>query len=604
MNQSNIRQLAVVVALLALGILSSTLAEAARLHRMTERSDIQRVAIYPGTFSPYHLGHEHITENLLKSEGFDAVIVVPNFYTFHKPFALGWNKRLEFLEARYFDHPDVYLSLDLKLKPPEVVRYLRKQLSKDLHITLIAGADVLESSGAQKWIENFLLGTANEIMIVSSSQMEPLESYQRLFDVPVRLTSWTSSPIRGSAVRARIKSHGLDNWVRERVHPRVVSRIISLDAYDVSKFSAPNHKQELLRAKLDLQFRQRVIPYLDQKLHLGYGTKINWTDELIADITWLNIEDYTNLTSAIQGAYLALSDHDKISYSDFHQLFTSTPVMDYYKSSETELREIRPVQYQAIHNNKAKGGMTWIHKLAATLSTLKHQIVNFDGVRLDQSQPVASAHPEKEIILYRGLRIPAGMTADQLIDQLKQHGDLSQTAREHFEGGATIESALAISNHLFETEGEKEIIVNHVVGNWRKSSSLVSATTDFDLARSFAGEGGIVLTLATTPSRVLFTNEMRFWKGTPWDQTGNPRFLQAEVAFKNSIKPSEILDIQKVDNLIVPKSNYQLRGWQLNTSLKALVWTNYLRLTQSLTSKEVRKCQVVFRQSVIRRLKD
>ena len=56
-----------------------------------------KIAIFGGSFDPPHIGHEHITKQVLKQLDVDKVIVVPNFQNPFKDKTLfGWKQKIIF----------------------------------------------------------------------------------------------------------------------------------------------------------------------------------------------------------------------------------------------------------------------------------------------------------------------------------------------------------------------------------------------------------------------------------------------------------------------------------------------------------------------------
>lgn len=70
-------------------------------------SKSRRIGVYIGTFDPPHLGHQKIIEGAIDAQFLDAVIVIPQNLTLHKPNAKSFNTRLSYLHALYANHPRV-----------------------------------------------------------------------------------------------------------------------------------------------------------------------------------------------------------------------------------------------------------------------------------------------------------------------------------------------------------------------------------------------------------------------------------------------------------------------------------------------------------------
>ncbi|MBQ9310507.1 MAG: nicotinate (nicotinamide) nucleotide adenylyltransferase [Bacteroidales bacterium] len=116
-----------------------------------------RVAVYPGSFDPLHIGHKAILEYLTGDGSFDAVyLVVSPQNPFKDPSkALNARKRYEAAVAAVARHPELRVKVDdieLGMDPPNyTIRTLDalKAREPDNSFTLVMGADNLE--GLPRW---------------------------------------------------------------------------------------------------------------------------------------------------------------------------------------------------------------------------------------------------------------------------------------------------------------------------------------------------------------------------------------------------------------------------------------------------------------------
>lgn len=116
-----------------------------------------RIAVYPGSFDPLHIGHKAILEYLTGEGSFDAVyLVVSPQNPFKDPSkALNARKRYEAAAEAVARHPDLRVKVDdieLGMDPPNyTIRTLDALKAREPGntFTLVIGADNLE--GLPRW---------------------------------------------------------------------------------------------------------------------------------------------------------------------------------------------------------------------------------------------------------------------------------------------------------------------------------------------------------------------------------------------------------------------------------------------------------------------
>ena len=112
-----------------------------------------RIAVYPGSFNPLHIGHKAIMEYLTKEEEYDWVYLVVSpknpIKTTIKAETAG--DRYEAAIAAVKRHPDLHVWVDdieLKMDPPQyAIKTLDalRQREPENDFTLVVGADNLEN---------------------------------------------------------------------------------------------------------------------------------------------------------------------------------------------------------------------------------------------------------------------------------------------------------------------------------------------------------------------------------------------------------------------------------------------------------------------------
>ena len=112
-----------------------------------------RIAVYPGSFNPLHIGHQAIMEYLTKEEEYDWVylIVSPKNPIKTTIKAETASDRYEAAVAAVKRHPDLHVWVDdieLKMDPPQyTIKTLDalRQREPENDFTLVVGADNLEN---------------------------------------------------------------------------------------------------------------------------------------------------------------------------------------------------------------------------------------------------------------------------------------------------------------------------------------------------------------------------------------------------------------------------------------------------------------------------
>src|SRR3990167_662361 len=118
-----------------------------------------KIALFIGSFNPPHLGHNAVAKDLIQSNQFDKVWIIPNF---KHPF----EKNLISFEDRVKMCHLTFDSLGEKIKVSEVekevaspkgwtvdlIKYLLKKRPED-QFTLILGSDLLQESNRWKDFE-------------------------------------------------------------------------------------------------------------------------------------------------------------------------------------------------------------------------------------------------------------------------------------------------------------------------------------------------------------------------------------------------------------------------------------------------------------------
>ena len=109
-----------------------------------------KIAVYGGSFDPFHIGHESIVSAVLSQLEIDKIMIVPTFLNpFKTTSYLDPHIRFDIIQELYKDHRKVkILDFELKQNKPtptiDTINYILDQYSPS-KIYLIIGADNLKS---------------------------------------------------------------------------------------------------------------------------------------------------------------------------------------------------------------------------------------------------------------------------------------------------------------------------------------------------------------------------------------------------------------------------------------------------------------------------
>lgn len=184
-----------------------------------------------GTYSPPHLRHHEHFEAALNSGQIDFVLVIPNDFTVHKPFAIETETRLKMLQLAYKDHPRIIVPHSIQeLGYPltkKTVSYLNQKFT-DIEWIGMMGKD----SSLSFWphLGAFVQGRNRWAILTPDNDDENSLPKQIGRGSAFRIYSPTAQDIRSSEIR-KAASNKDKNKLQEYVFPKVASFIIEQDLY-------------------------------------------------------------------------------------------------------------------------------------------------------------------------------------------------------------------------------------------------------------------------------------------------------------------------------------------------------------------------------------
>lgn len=138
-----------------------------------------RIGLYCGSFSPLHVGHVGIINEVLKEDLVDNVIVVPTKDYWDKKIAIPYNLRVKCLKTIESDKIIIDEDVD-DSNAPNTYSLLERLKTKypRSSFKLIVGADNLPSF--DKWVNYQYLLDNYEFIVMNREGLNPLEDLRRL----------------------------------------------------------------------------------------------------------------------------------------------------------------------------------------------------------------------------------------------------------------------------------------------------------------------------------------------------------------------------------------------------------------------------------------
>lgn len=195
-----------------------------------------RYGIMGGTFSPIHIGHLILAEEVRRMHGLDRILFIPSGRPPHKEESAGSADRLKMVKLAIRDNPH-FEALDIEVKKKsysytvETVRALREIYADD-EFYFITGADALTS--LDTWHEHRALAGmitfigANRPGVPELGVRKKVESLRSMYDFKIELVEIPSIAVSSSDLRRRIN---LGQSIRYMVPKAVEDYIRSRELY-------------------------------------------------------------------------------------------------------------------------------------------------------------------------------------------------------------------------------------------------------------------------------------------------------------------------------------------------------------------------------------
>lgn len=191
-----------------------------------------KLAVYGGSFNPFHYGHLSLVEGVLRLGRYDRILVIPTYQSpLKEPHGgASWEDRLDMLNAALVGYPSVTVDLCEIRRGGisytiDTIRDIETRYQPKGPIGLVMGDDAL--LGFHQWKESSLLAEKVEFLV---GRRETTKGTQN-FPYPVRMLPTEVVPIASREIRERIASG--KSW-KHLVPCRVASIIEQRGLYGAS----------------------------------------------------------------------------------------------------------------------------------------------------------------------------------------------------------------------------------------------------------------------------------------------------------------------------------------------------------------------------------
>jgi nicotinic acid mononucleotide adenylyltransferase len=570
------------------------------------------VYFYPGSFDLFHVTHETEVRSLLARSPDARVWIFPVEKAYYhrrpsgamRPSFSKFETRKALIENTFADQIErVRVRGDLRAveKPIfesllELVKRARSETGEEVRIYV--GTDVVRQwrsiPGFGDFLEqvHLLVGKDPNDLGLFRELSETYENHPR-----VRFVDAVDRSVRSfEANRLLLGLRSFDDPEAARLTEFFSERQIRFLRTHWKDFARERSDfLERLSGYLETQTRELLLPrLLDSGVPAEVVDAIAKDESLLRWISRRSVGDLPEVASFASGLF------DRLPHSVLRLPSTSylvSVLIDAYLGSG-ELRdawaEVSGSQRLLREGEKSLQGSRWKsvanyvtrHAYESLLPVAKKLGLKEERqLRFESNASLLPALPvdgSRELTVYRGVR--RTKNTDRFLETWRNEGFLSKNALAARLRGESLESSLEASKRLLLPNQFRDAAINHVLGEWKETTSLVSSTFDKAIAIAAAGEDGLVFTLRVPRKSGLVLNDPIFWRGTPWEKTGNPFANAQEFAILHHVAPSEIVEIERVSGPVPHGRKYALEGYRkILTSIPRMALDYCQRLLRAVT---------------------
>lgn len=573
----------------------------------TPSSTQEEYILYPGKFDPFHLSHYEELLYIKSSHPQSKAVILPiqeANYRSH-PLLFTYDQKYRFIKETFTDIEGVQISSALQTIETDIflkLLELRKTLPVDATVSIVIGTDILEIWQARSDFD-FLLKQYNLIISKDPKNPELFEKLQNSFSKVKNIFFVDSGTegIRSSKIKKDLLKNSNElkdvlpktgvNFLQK--HPEFRQEVVEQYAERLHHYLVSRVNNELIPLMEQNSVNSRLIQiikkypdavnqliFLDPKRLASVGEVAEAIRSIIPteiiNNSWDNTFDHLtrDLLLIVKEASVEtfLSDQSYSFDRDQMQLIRAQKMVGRSLSQKllfSFMGKLRKVTSSfPLMENLLLRFRNFATKLNITDSYALHKLI---------SLPHTSS---QKITVYRGIKAKANIA--EVIDYTKKHGFISKVALDELiRKGKKLEDAVRISDETLKEQGLNNSIVDHIGGNWRKGSTFVATTLDYDVAAQWAQKGGYVFKFEIPIDLGYFVNDPIYWKSTPWDQHGNIQKSLNEFVVKNRIPPEMIVDyfqVKETPQEVVNDTYDSLQVW------RAIPWKIKQRYNKYLPS--------------------
>lgn len=531
--------------------------------------------LYPGTFDPFHASHlAELRAAIERFPGDDAVVLPIQWAPYRpavkegklqQPQLFGFEMKSNWIRAALADDPKVRVEGLLGSISEEPLLALTKaadQFGPD--VKLLIGSDVLELWAGLPGFEELLKKVA---LIVSNDMRTPEVNASLKIQFAnhsnVHFLKEDIPPVRSVDVNRALLAddakaletmlpRGAIRWAT--IHPDLMrdaeSRFIKeLETY-LRAFTREKILPEFVRAGMPQELADWII---EDDFRSGLLQRIGGGDQSGLSKAATRIQ--RTLPASLRSEYTRFLDTNLFAAAlrpDIAELTkycaVGSAILDAYRARMRRPGFVRAAALK-VASSLQTASWTLIWKFYKRFRPYAKNSWTEEALNLDRGFAVWAPDPgEGMITVYRGVNRRPHL--DEFLKSWTEgDGFLSKIALEQRLSGKTLLESLAESRRHFEKRSVSANIVNQVVGDWVKSSSLISTSLDKSIAERAAGIGGYVLTIRVPVDQGYFANDFAYWENSTWKNVGNPNARLHEFDIRDRIPPENIIAYEMVEKL-------------------------------------------------------
>lgn len=556
--------------------------------------------LYAGSFDPYHLSHhQELLDGIQISNAKQAVILPIDQAYYHSvnslykayPKVFPYEYRLHFISQAVGNHPKIFVSEQLKVIHQDVFGAILNEAVRFDKPILLIGTDILETWSL---LPSFEMLLSHVSLLVSKDPLNQSRNEKMVarfgMHPKIQFIKSKSDGIRSKDL--------ISSWLKNGRPPKMMlPEMPAQFDWLQANMHLENYRKTVAQFLRD-DFNTQLLPVFSKVLPESLFQLIVNDEEIKEWLVFQDMQDRSRwgqlalkIQASNQFGSLPLFVQDYLS-THLYSAFSHPAIAERYRRNQHLLYLSSLASKQALPEPSKLKRVT-----AKVLNQINGQIFRFYKRHLvthfkklvltgdiskdfgigPQMAPLSSAKVlgSKTVTLYRG--IPYSSRLENYLKSWKENGMLSKTALTKFIESGDLEAAIYKSQSELDSVGQRAAVLHHIFGDWRTSTPLISTSIDPNIARDFAGPNGLVITLEVPIEAGYFLNDLKYWKGTPWENSGNPASRQLEFAIPNQISPEWIKSVDTLGSVATQTTMGMSLGWRVRATYKMFLFKQQLK---------------------------